>query len=98
VLDFVVQAYPSFNHPAFFFMLGLFEVVVGLLLLLGKWVRLAALFIVLHLLSTLAIFVTDPGLVFETFPILTVEGEFVVKNVVLILAALLILSHLRKKK
>ena len=89
VLDLVRGAYPPLAAVPLYCALTLFEVVVGGLLLAGVWTRWVAAGIVFHLLGTFSVLVTAPRLAFlPYFPFLTVEGEFVVKNLVLLAAAI----------
>jgi uncharacterized membrane protein YkgB len=72
--------------------LGAFEILIGLLLLLGRGLRLALLLLVLQMAGTFLTFFVLPGVMFRRGNpfLLTVEGEFVVKNLVLISAALVV--------
>lgn len=72
--------------------LGLFEVVVGIGLLAGIALRAVLLMFWLQLLGTFLVFFIKPGIPFrEGNPfLLTTEGEFVVKNLVLIAAGLVV--------
>ena len=78
--------------------LGAFEVFIGILLLVRRVVVLANVILILHLLGTFSTFLFGWDIVFDPyFPILSLGGEFVVKNIVLILAALMVLAHESKK-
>lgn len=81
------DAFPPFIDGPLYLALALFEALVGILLLGGLWTRWVIHAAVVHLLSTLATLVLAPSIVFMTrFPYLSMEGEFVVKNVVLLAA------------
>lgn len=77
--------------------IGVWEVVVGLGLLVPVALRLTLLLFWLQMAGTFLVLVTDPGLSFqENNPLLlTVTGEFVIKNLVLITAGLVIGARLR---
>ena len=69
-------------------LLTIFEVAAGALLLLGRWTRWVALAVAGHLLGTLLVTLAKPAVAFApAFPALSLEGEFVVKNIVLLSAA-----------
>ena len=72
--------------------MGVFEVVAGALLALGVLVPWVAAAQVVHLLGTFLVFLVLPGLTFvDGNPLaLTVLGEFVAKNVVLIAGLLVV--------
>lgn len=79
--------------PAFFVpFLGWWEVVVGIGLLFGVALRLVLLLFWLQMAGTFLVLVLRPGLAFQTGNpfFLTVIGEFVIKNLVLIAAGLVI--------
>lgn len=68
--------------------LALFELALGVLLFAGIWQRWTAVAGVVHLTGTFGLLVVSPRTVFQpSFPFLTMEGEFVVKNLVLLAAA-----------
>lgn len=73
-------------------LLGAIEVLLGVGLLLGRAPRLLLLVLAAHLSGTFLTFVMAPQLMFQHGGpmLLTADGEFVVKNLVLISAALLL--------
>lgn len=75
--------------------LGTAEVTLGLLLLSGLFVRIALPVLAMHLAGTFSTFVVAPGLMFRDGDplLLTANGEFVVKNLVLITATLVLIAH-----
>jgi putative oxidoreductase len=78
--------------------LGGFEFLIGLGLLLSRALRLVLAALVLQLAGTFLIFVVRPGIAFQDgnpFK-LTVIGEFVVKNLVLLTAALVVGSTIER--
>ena len=84
---------PSWFVP----LLGVFELIVGVGLLLGRALRLVLALFVLQMLGTFLVLVVQPDIAFqEANPLLlTTEGEFVIKNLVLLSAGLLIGSRLK---
>jgi uncharacterized membrane protein YkgB len=72
--------------------LGVFEIAVGTLLLTGRWLRTALALFATQMLGTFLVFLVLPEVAFRNSnPImLTVEGEFVVKNLVLLAAAMVV--------
>ena len=81
-------------------LLGVFEVAVGVLLLLGRALRLTLLLFLVQMLGTFLTFIVLPNVTFRDGNplLLTVEGEFVVKNLVLIAAALVVGTTVRRDK
>jgi len=78
--------------------LGAAEVLLGLGLVTGILLRIVLPVMVLHLGGTFLTFVMVPNLLFrQPDPLLLTEtGEFVVKNLVLISAALVLMVHTRR--
>ena len=76
--------------------LGVFEVFVGACLVAGRLMRIALPLLVLQMAGTFMVLVLLPDVAFHDGNpfLLTVEGEFVVKNLVLLSSALVIGARL----
>jgi len=94
VADLVARTVPWLDPSTFVLALGVVEVVLGVALVAGRRLRWVALLVVLHLCGTFLTLVTQPTVAFRTGNplLLTMTGEFVVKNLVLITAALAVMS------
>lgn len=80
-----------FTPSIFIPVLGAWEVVIGLCFLYRPLTRVAILLLFMQLPGTFLPVVLLPDVVFTTFPYgLTVEGQYIVKNLVIIGAALVI--------
>lgn len=79
--------------------LGIFEVMLAVALVLGRHLRWVAAVMVAHLCGTFLVFVTQPNIAFQHGNplLLTTEGEFVFKNIVLITAGLVVATHSRRR-
>ncbi|MDQ5928045.1 MAG: putative oxidoreductase [Patescibacteria group bacterium] len=94
VFDLVNSVVPSMATGTGFLFLGLIEVVIGMGLLINRWRLAVTAILVVHLAGTFVTFFTAPGLMFEPhFPILTLAGEFVIKNLTLAIAGIVVLIH-----
>lgn len=95
VADLVAETYHFFPQPAFLLILGFWEVVIGVLLIGRVTLRFALILLWLQMLGTLLAPAFAPRIFFlDGNPLLlTTEGEFVVKNFVLIAASLVIGGH-----
>ncbi|MFW6348302.1 MAG: DoxX family membrane protein [Cyclonatronaceae bacterium] len=72
-------------------MLASLEVLIGLLIISGKWIRLSIFLLFFQMMGTLTPIFLFPELVFTQFPYgLTMEGQYIFKNMVVISAALVI--------
>ena len=75
-------------------LLGAFETLIGIGLLVDKLRKITHILLVLHLSGTFLTFITGTTVVFQPyFPVLTLEGEFVLKNLTLALAGLAVLVY-----
>lgn len=85
-------------HISLWFLATL-EVGIGILLLSGSWIRLTVALLFFQMGGTLMPVVLFPELVFTVVPYaLTIEGQYIIKNVVIISAALVIGSTARVVK
>ena len=86
--------------PEFFVpFLGVWEVVVGLGLLFAVAIRLTLLLFWLQMIGTFLVLVLRPDIAFQQGAnplLLTTEGEFVIKNLVLISAGLVVGGTVRR--
>lgn len=72
-------------------LLATLEVVIGLLLISGRFLRLTIFLLLFQMAGTMSPIVLFPDLVFTQFPYaLTMEGQYIFKNFVVISAALVI--------
>jgi uncharacterized membrane protein YkgB len=83
--------------PEFFVpVLGVWEVVIGVCLLYRPLIRLGLFLLALQMPGTFLPLVLLPEVTFITFPhVLTVEGQYIIKNLVIIGAALVVGSTVR---
>lgn len=76
--------------------LALWEVLIGLGLITGLFMRATLLLLVVQMLGTVTPLVLFPAETWTTFPIApTLEGQYIIKNIVLVSAALVIGSQVR---
>ena len=87
---------PSWFVPV----LGALEVIIGAALLAGRGLRTALALFWLQMLGTFLVLVIQPEVAFQRGNplLLTVEGEFVVKNLVLLSAGMVVGSTVRRRR
>jgi uncharacterized membrane protein YkgB len=94
--ELVIATVPWIPGSVFLPILAVWEVAIGLGFITGRALRVTILLLFLQMPGTLAPIVLLPGQVFTAFPFgLTLEGQYIVKNLVLIAAALVIGSTVR---
>jgi uncharacterized membrane protein YkgB len=98
VADLVAGTVPWLDRAWFVPALGAAEVVLGLALLVGRFLTAVSAVLVAHLGGTFLVLLMMPELAFQGGNplLLTTIGEFVIKNVVLISAGLVLASKLRE--
>ncbi|MES3031512.1 MAG: hypothetical protein V4697_03845 [Patescibacteria group bacterium] len=79
--------------------LGIFETFIGILLLSNRALIFTHTIVFFHLLGTFSTFIFGWHIVFQPyFPMLSLDGEFVIKNIILALAGLVVLVYESRKK
>ena len=97
VYEIVYASFPWFAYGAGNLILGIGETLIGLGLLTNIFRKLTHAVLILHLAGTFTVFITGPEIMFNPyFPMLTLAGEFVFKNIVLAVSGLVVLTHGKK--
>ncbi|PSQ62188.1 MAG: hypothetical protein BRD21_07025 [Halobacteriales archaeon SW_8_66_22] len=96
--DLVSRTVYFFPPETFVPILGVWEVVIGICLLYRPLIRVGIFLLFLQLPGTFLPVILLPEVVFRTFPYaLTVEGQYIAKNLVIIGAALVIGGTVRSE-
>ncbi len=83
----------------FIVVLGIWEMLIGLFLCFKPLLRVAILLLFLQMPGTFLPFVLFPEVCFEKFPLeLTMEGQYIIKNLILISAVIVVGGTLRENK
>jgi uncharacterized membrane protein YkgB len=91
IVGLLSMSLPFLAFSAFVYALGALEVIAGILLIVGLWVRYVALLSLVLFAGTLTIFVIAPGV--TGFPLLNLAGQFLLKDVVLASAAITVVAR-----
>lgn len=76
---------------------GALEALIGILLISGKFPTLTAMVLLGHMAGTFTPLFMFPKETWESFFIGTLEGQYILKNLVIVSAALVIAGHSRKR-
>lgn len=88
-----------FDADIFIIVLGVWEMLIGLFLCFKPLLRIAILLLFLQMPGTFLPLVLFPEVCFENFPLeLTMEGQYIIKNLILISAAIVVGGTLREKE
>lgn len=94
VVDLLRNSVPFLARSPYIELLGLAEIVIAIGLVIERLANQAATLMILHLFCTLTVAIIAPTIVFApVFPVLTLDGEFLAKNFVLITAGLVVISR-----
>ena len=95
VVELLSASLPFLAFSAFVYLLGAFEVGAAALLVAGVAQRYVGLFVAGLFVGTLVIFLVAPAVSYGDagFPNLTLAGEFLLKDLVLLAAALSLAGH-----
>lgn len=76
--------------------LGLWEMAIGLGLLIGRWMRVTLLLLFVQMAGTVTPLFLFPSETFVHFPFVpTLEGQYIIKNIVLVAAAIVLGATVR---
>jgi uncharacterized membrane protein YkgB len=89
---------PFFTFNQFIFLFGLYEMLIGLCFLFPKLSRLAILLLAMHMFTTLMPLILVPQATWSGFFVPTLEGQYIIKNLVIISTAMGIASHMTPLK
>ncbi|MSO16884.1 MAG: hypothetical protein EXQ65_03880 [Candidatus Planktophila sp.] len=93
--DLITKTVYWFNPDIFIPILGIWEAAIGLCLLVPSFIRVGLFLLALQMPGTFLPLVLLPEVCFELIPFdLTLEGQYIVKNLVLIGAAMAVGSRL----
>ena len=91
----VLDALPGSDTHLWVRLIGVWEVLIGIFLLLRKTQKLGLILFFLHVPGTFLPLLVAPECCFISFPFnLTLEGQYIVKNLVLIAAAMTLAASL----
>ena len=95
--DLVIHTVYWFNPTWFVPFLGAWEMLIGMCMLQRRLIRIGLALLVPQMLGTFLPLVLLPHIVYNGGPLLlTVEGQYIVKNIVLIAAAITVGSEVSK--
>ncbi|MDQ3089852.1 MAG: hypothetical protein M3Q24_01715 [bacterium] len=96
VLELLNKTLPFVPPNQFLIFFGLFEVLIGLLFLIPKFSKIAITLLFLHLGTTVMPLFVMPEFTWSGFLVPTLEGQYIIKNILIIALAFVIGANLRK--
>jgi uncharacterized membrane protein YphA (DoxX/SURF4 family) len=86
-----------FPFDYFIILFGLLEMLIGLAFIIPKLERLAIFLLIIHMITTFLPLIILPQITWQKFLVPTLEGQYIIKNLVIISLAFAIGGHLYKK-
>lgn len=84
---------PFLRFEQFMIGFGVYEMVIGILFLLPKYKRLLMVLFGLHMIMTAGPLVLLPPIAWQSMWVPTLEGQYMIKNIIIIALALTIWAH-----
>ncbi len=90
---------PALAHGNGLIILGIIEVFIGIMLVINRALLFTHCIVFFHLLGTFSTFIFGWEVIFyPRFPILSLDGEFVIKNITLAISGLVVLVHESRRR
>lgn len=91
---------PFLTFHQFIIIFGFFEMIIGVIFLVRGLERVAIALLFLHLIATVMPLIILPSVTWQSFMTPTLEGQYIIKNILIIATAIGIAahSHLRPMK
>ncbi len=96
VLKLLSITLPFFPPNQFLILFGLFEMLIGILFLIPKFTKIALVLLFMHLVTTIMPIFILPQYTWTRFLIPTLEGQYIIKNILIISLAVVIGANLKK--
>ena len=91
------QTLPFISFKTFIMLLGGWEVLIGILFIIPKMEKVALILLIPHMIVTIMPLFLLPEIAWQGFLVPTLEGQYIIKNVVIIALAASMFADLKKK-
>jgi len=88
VSDLLQKTMPFMTFGQFIIFFGLFEMLIGILFLIPKMERISILLLFIHMLTTALPLFMIPAIAWQSAFVPTLEGQYIIKNIVIIALAI----------
>ena len=94
----LAQTLPFITFPVFSLILGMYEVIIGVLFIVPRMEKVAIALLIPHMLVTILPLILLPDMTWQSFLVPTLEGQYIIKNVVIIALAATVFADMGKRK
>lgn len=95
VSDLLEKTLPFITFSQFIIVLGLWEMLIGITFLIPRFERFAIVLLVPHMITTFMPLILLPQIAWQSILVPTLEGQYIIKNLVIIALAMGIASQLK---
>ncbi len=81
------------SFDVFYLLFALFEVVIGILILIPRFTRVAILLLFVHLIATVLPLFLLPHIAWQSAFVPTLEGQYIIKNVLILALAMVVVAN-----
>lgn len=93
VSDLLAHTLPFMTFDTFIFYFAIYEMVIGIVFLIPRLERLAIALLLPHMIMTCLPLILLPAMTWQAFLTPTLEGQYIIKNLVIIAAAIAVAAH-----
>ena len=94
VKNLLEQTLPLISFEQFIVLFGIYEMMIGIVFLIPKWERAAMAMLLPHMITTFLPLILLPEIIWQSFFVPTLEGQYIIKNLVIIALAFGIAAEL----
>jgi len=94
VSELLARTMPFITPTGFIFAFGILEMLIGIIFIIPRLERLGMFVLSLHLITTIMPLFLLPAVTWSGFLVPTLEGQYIIKNILIIAVAIGIFSHL----
>jgi uncharacterized membrane protein YkgB len=98
VSDLLSKTMPGLTFATFIIAFGVFEMVIGLLFIIPRLERLGVFLLAVHMITTIMPLFLLCSVTWNGFLTPTLEGQYIIKNILIIALAVVVLSNLQPLK
>ncbi len=95
VSDLLEKTLPFITFGHFIILLGVWEMLIGLAFLIPRMERVAIVLLIPHMITTFIPLILLPQVTWQSFFVPTLEGQYIIKNLVIIALAMGLAAHLK---
>jgi len=97
VSELLAKTMPGVAFSSFIIFFGIFEMLIGVLFIIPRFNKVALVLLTAHLVAIMSPLFILPHLTLNGFLIPTLEGQYIIKNILIIALAVVIFSYSHKQ-